>query len=451
MNTAIPESLKTGVLRKIRPGADERERLSGVAAHLINTINTIASGQGLRDVSARLVGSAARGTWTSGAHDLDMFITFPEHTSRDELEKSGLSIAREVAKEADRWEERYAEHPYINMRFKGFNVDLVPCFRVSSASCIKSAVDRTPFHNEFIKQNIGGLEDDVLLLKQFMRAGGVYGSELKTRGFSGYLTELLIIHLGSFETVLDAACNWQPGLVIDLNGHGILTHSDPLIVIDPTDPKRNVAAALSLDKFSMFIDVSRSFLENPTEEFFFPPPVIPLTDPGIRERTKLRKSALVAVVFKTPDVVEDVLYPQLHKTEEAAAALLEQYDFTVFKTGSWAGENAVVLLELASATLPNVKKHIGPPVWVREHAEMFRSKYEGGEDVFSDYIENGRYVVEIQRKYADANTLLRSRLSTCSLGKQITVSVKEGFEILNDTDICRITDPDFRVFLRGWL
>ncbi|WP_269849417.1 hypothetical protein [Methanosarcina horonobensis] len=31
-------------------------------------------------------------------------------------------------------------------------------------------------------------------MKQFMRGGEVYGSELKTQGFSGYLTELLIIY-----------------------------------------------------------------------------------------------------------------------------------------------------------------------------------------------------------------------------------------------------------------
>ena len=190
-----------------------------------------------------MVGSAARGTWISGTHDLDIFITFPEDTSREELEEFGLSIAREIAKDADRSEERYAEHPYINMRYMDFDVDLVPCFRVSSPDSIKSAVDRTPFHNEFIKQNISGLENDVLLLKQFMRGGGVYGSELRTQGFSGYLTELLVIHYGSFENVLGSACDWKPNLVIDIKEHGLLKHTDPLIVVDPTDPKRNVAAA----------------------------------------------------------------------------------------------------------------------------------------------------------------------------------------------------------------
>ncbi|MBN1134924.1 MAG: CCA tRNA nucleotidyltransferase [Methanosarcinaceae archaeon] len=449
MKTSIPTSLRSTVLRKIKPTSKEQEQLSGIVSYLIEKIDATASELGLSDVFAQLVGSAARGTWISGTHDLDLFITFPEHTSREDLEKIGLLIAREITKEADIWEERYAEHPYINMKFKGFDIDLVPCFRVSSAASIKSAVDRTPFHNEFIKQKIVGLEDEVLLLKQFMSAGGIYGSELKTHGFSGYLTELLVIHFGSFGNVLNAGCNWHPGLVIDLEGHTILKHNDPLVVIDPTDPKRNVAAALSINKFSKFIDICRSFFENPAEEFFFSPPVYPLNDIEIMERINLRKSSIIAVVFKTPDIVDDVLYPQLYKMEQSASALLEQHDFTVFKTGSWAGEDSVVLLELESSIIPNVKKHIGPPVWLRKHAEAFKSKYKGSEDVFSMYIEDGKYVVDIQRKYPDARLLLKSRLSKCSLGKQLTSSVTEGFEVLEGADICRIIDVDFRVILRN--
>ena len=448
MNT---NNIKSAVLKTIKPTEYERALLSNVADELINKVNSTAAGQNISDVSAKLVGSAARGTWISGTHDLDIFITFPEVTSREELEEFGLSIAREIAKDAEKSEEHYAEHPYINMRYRDFDVDLVPCFRVSSPDSIKSAVDRTPFHNEFIKQNISGLEDDVLLLKQLMRGGGVYGSELRTQGFSGYLTELLVIHFGSFNDVLESACDWKTNLVIDIKEHGSLKHTDPLVVIDPTDPKRNVAAALSLDNFSRFIDISRSFVENPTEEMFFPPPVLELTDNEFVERLNMRKSAIMAVVFKTPDVVDDVLYPQLYKMEHATAALLEDYDFTVIKTGSWAGDDVVVLLELMTSTLPDVKKHVGPPVWVRAHAEMFKSKYKGADDVFSMYIEDGRYVVEIPRKYADAKGLLEARLGMCSIGKQITASVSEGFEVVEGKEILRVKESGFRVFLREWV
>jgi len=152
------------------------------------------------------------------------------------LKKKDFYIARRIAHDAESFEERYAEHPYINAVFSGYEVDLVPAFAVKSASEIKSAVDRTPFHNAYVTERIAGLEDEVLLLKQFMKGIGVYGSELRKRGFSGYLAELLIIHYGSFIALLEAACEWKRSITIDIEKHGILVHDDPMVMIDPQIP-----------------------------------------------------------------------------------------------------------------------------------------------------------------------------------------------------------------------
>jgi tRNA nucleotidyltransferase (CCA-adding enzyme) len=445
----IPEDLKQEVLKIIKPSEAERIKLMDIQAELASEVKAAADRLGIPDILVEIVGSAARGTWLSGIHDIDIFISFPEETPRKELETLGMAIARETAKLAEYAEDRHAEHPYLNIVFRGFDVDLVPCFRVASASCIKSAVDRTPFHNDFVKARIKGHEDEVLLLKQFMYGCGVYGSELKTQGFSGYLTELLIIHYGSFENTVRAACSWKPGEKIDIVQHSEIEHKEPLVVVDPTDPRRNVAAVLSLDKFCTFIDCCREFLKNPELRFFFPACLLPLEGSEILERLESRKSAQLAVVFKTPDVVEDVLYPQLYKMEQAVAALLKDYEFSVIKTGVWSGKDeTVIMLELISGTLPNVKKHIGPPVWVKEHAQKFKEKYEGAEDVFEGYIENGKYVFEIRRKYPMAKGLLENQLVNCSLGKQVHQSVNEGFEVIENAEICKLTDFDFRVFLR---
>ena len=423
-----------------------------IQAELASEVKAAADRLGIPYVLVKIVGSAARGTWLSGSHDIDIFISFPEETLRKELETLGMAIARETAKLAEYAEDRHAEHPYLNIVFKGFDVDLVPCFRVASASQIKSAVDRTPFHNDFVKTRIKGHEDDILLLKQFMRGCGVYGSELKTQGFSGYLTELLIIHYGSFKNTVRAASSWKPGEKIDIMQHSEIEHTEPLVVVDPTDPRRNVAAVLSLEKFCTFIDCCREFLKNPELRFFFPACPLPLNDSEILKRLESKKSTQLAVVFKTPDVVEDVLYPQLYKMEQAVAALLNDYEFSVLKTGVWSGKTETAfLLELVSGTLPNVKKHIGPPVWVKEHAQKFKDKYTGDKNVFGGYIENGKYVFEIRRKYPTAKGLLENQLINCSLGKQVHQSVNEGFEVIENAEICRLSDFDSRVFLRKWM
>jgi tRNA nucleotidyltransferase (CCA-adding enzyme) len=443
-------NIEEQVILKIKPSPEERELITKIVAELFDRVNRAAKEFNIPEIEPKLVGSAARGTWISGTHDLDVFILFPEKNTHEELEEYGLMIAREIAKDAQRVEERYAEHPYLNMQYQGFDVDVVPCFAVDCASNIKSAVDRTPFHNEFIKEMISGREDEVLLLKQFMKGTGVYGSELRTQGFSGYLTELLILQYGSFIEVINSACKWRPGTIIDLKSHGTIKHNEPLIVVDPTDPKRNVAAALSINRFAEFIDSCRSYIEEASIDYFFPSIPKPLSDTEIEELICERKSSFVAIVFETPDIVDDILYPQLDKMENGVRGLLEDYEFTVLNSITWAGEEAVVLLELISSKLPDVKKHLGPPVWVGSHAEAFKSKYKDSEDVFSLYVENGYYVADIKRKYASVKDLLGKRLHTCALGKQLAQSIKDDFKILIDLEICSIKNEDFRLSIQKW-
>ncbi len=439
------------VLGKIKPVPAEQQRMQEVADRIISLVDRAAAGTGLTDVSGMLVGSAARGTWISGEHDLDIFISFPEDTPEQDLKTVGLNIARQVAADADNSEERYAEHPYVHAIFGDFKVDLVPCFRVGSAAQIKSAVDRTPFHNLFILDRIEGLEDEVLLLKQFMKGAGVYGSDLRTGGFSGYLAELLVIHYGSFLEVLQAADGWKSGTTIDIIEHGNKQHNDPLVVVDPTDPARNVAAALTLDKFAGFIDRARKYLDSPAVEQFFPTLLARLNDTGFDNTTSNRGTFLMALVFDKPDVVDDVLYPQLFMLHSSITDLLSRNRFTVLNGDVWAGDREVaVVLELEVWRLPPVNKHTGPPVWEKSHAEKFKQKYLQDRGFSEIYIENGRYVVDIQRKHTDAAGLLRNEIHTCRLGRHMGESIKLGFKILQGSELLELNDQSFREFLTGF-
>lgn len=445
MNTI--EKIRACVLSRIKPTAAEREKLQSVAERIISRINDFGKAEGF-NINATLVGSSARKTWISGEQDLDIFIMFPPDAQREYLEEKGLYIAREVAKGAEKFEERYAEHPYIHAYFDGFEVDLVPAFNVESAAEIKSAVDRTPFHNAYVLSKIKGNEDEVLLLKQFMKGAGVYGSELKTHGFSGYLVELLVINYGSFEKVLEASIQWKAGTLIDIEKHGNTSHNDPLIVTDPTDPARNVAAALSLDNMCVFIDRAGEFLEKPDETFFRAHVIEPLDDAGFRTILEKRGTSLIAVEFEAPDEVEDVLFPQLHKFEVSLCEMFERFDFCVYNSGVWASRRAVVLFELESAVLPNVRKHSGPQVWSGTHALAFKSKYKDADTFSNVHIRNGKYMVDIPRKFTDAKKLVISEILKCSLGKHVASRIKKKYRVLQDNEIMEIRDDDFRRSLR---
>lgn len=426
------------VLERITPSKSEEKALYELTVRIIDKIDRAADEMSI-DVHGLLVGSAARNTWTVGEKDVDVFITFPEEISREELESLGLQIAKKVA---TNYEERYAEHPYIRALYDDHIVDIVPCFRVSDPSSIKSAVDRTPFHNKYLRTRIKGLEDQVRLLKQFMNGIGVYGSELRTKGFSGYLCELLVIKYGSFLGVLESASAWRRGVVIDLKDHGTLQHEDPLVIIDPVDPSRNVAAAVSLDNFYIFIDASREFMEKPSINFFFPPPIGPFTDDEIAKEIQARQTDLFAIVFQTPNVVEDILYPQLYKTVRSVEELLHRNDFRVFRSDVWSGAQSVILLEMEVAKLPNIKKHVGPPVESSVNSEKFKAKYA------RSYIKDGRYVAEVPREYTKVKDLLLSQLHTCGLGKNVSESIGNGYKVLKNMQISKIDDREFRIFLR---
>lgn len=440
------KTILESVLSQIKPDSKERAKLTTLAEGIIHRINHIAKKEEL-DVKAELVGSSARGTWLSGEHDLDIFIMFPPDMERKQLEEKGLYIARKIAQEADAWEERYAEHPYIHAIFDGCEVDLVPAFRVRNACNIKSAVDRTPFHNNYVSSRIKGLEDEVLLLKQFMKAIKVYGSELKTHGFSGYLAELLIIHYGSFLNTLKAACRWKKGITIDIEAHGT-KHEAPMIVIDPIDCERNVAASLSLDNLCIFIDKACEFLKNPSESYFKEEIPQPLSDEEYQNILEKRGTSVLAIEFEAPNVVEDVLFPQLHKLEESAKRLLEHYDFKVYNSEVWAKDKAIILFELESEQLPAVKKHQGPQVWARKHSLAFKSKYQKTKRFSNIYIKNGRYMVEIPRRYVHAKKLVNDKLTSCALGKHVALSIKKEYHVLKDNEILELKDNEFRCFLR---
>ncbi len=438
------------VLAKIKPTTDERDKLARLARRIAGYIRE-------EGVECKLVGSGARRTWISGEHDLDLFIMLPVTLTREELKIEGLRIAESVAERADSYEMRYAEHPYIHARFSGYRVDLVPCYQVSSVDELKSAVDRTPFHNQYILSRIGGLEDDVLLLKQFMKCARVYGSELRVRGFSGFLCELLVIYYGSFLAVLENACDWKDGLLIETEV-GASQRAvkvapgkvwEPLHVVDPTDPNRNVAAALSLDQFYVFVDAARGFLAEPSIGYFFAEPAPRISKSTIIAAMEARGTALLALVFEIPDMVEDIVYPQLYKMKHSVSCLLNEYEFSVLggavgvQSASKTTDTVVLLIELVSGELPPLNKHIGPPVYMRAHAERFKMKFMAI-NTFSDvYIEDGRYVVDIHRRYTSAKHLLESELHLCALGKQMSECVRAGYVVLEGEALVDVIDPGF--------
>jgi len=412
--------------------------MSEVSSSILARIDDLALSRGIA-VKAMLVGSAARGTWLSGDHDLDIFLGV---ACDDDLLKA-LDLARAAAPDH---REKYAEHPYVHAIIEGFHVDLVPCYLVDDAANLMSAVDRTPFHNRYVGKKIAGLEDEVLLLKQFMKGVHVYGSELRVGGFSGYLAELLVLSYGSFADVLQAASSWKPGLCLDIEGHGRKKHKDPLVVVDPVDPGRNVAGALTLDKMLQFSAAARSFMVEPGLDFFFASTPAPLTDGEFCEKMAARGTLPILIDFAAPDVVEDVLFPQLRKAESSIRALLERSGFSLLRSDVSAyGERAVMLFEMEIWQLSRACRRAGPPVWQADHISRFLAAHT--QILSGPYIAEGKVIVEEARTHTTAAGLLAAEIGGLSLGKHLSATIRGGCNIYVGSELLAIKDERFRIFL----
>jgi tRNA nucleotidyltransferase (CCA-adding enzyme) len=410
----MKETLRASVLARIVPTPDETATVNQAVADLLAALETVKPA----DVESMLVGSVAKDTFLRTALDIDVFLLFPPVYEKKELGACTIEAGKKVLSD---WVVQYAEHPYIRGRFSGFRTDIVPAYKVAKPEQMLSAVDRTPFHTEYVIKHLkSDLKDEVRLLKQFLRGVGCYGAEAKIEGFSGYLTELLVLYYGSFERVLQESRTWETRTVLSLEKtHEISTFGENFVVIDPVDPSRNVAAALSEERQKYFMYAAKKFIEQPRKTFFFPlpPPLLP------KEELRSRLQQFVGVCFPKPNIVDDTLFPQLKKAMRNLVSALERHDFEVLAGTYHATDDiAFFAVHLKSLTIEKERLHVGPPENVSEHAETFVAKWRHHPMATGEpFVEKGRWRVRVRREdgMTDARTAVRRLLPELSLGKDI--------------------------------
>ncbi|RLJ06863.1 MAG: CCA tRNA nucleotidyltransferase [Candidatus Aenigmatarchaeota archaeon] len=449
------------VLKKITPSKTQEKEMESIKEKILSAADSVIKPLNL---SRTLAGSLMRNTWLPDKKEIDVFIEFPKEISRDDLEKQGLEIGKKIVKKLKgKHIIAYAEHPYVRGFVNGFWVDIVPCYKLENAREIKSSVDRTPFHNEWLSEKFKKeYIPETRLLKRFLKGIGIYGSDAKTLGFSGYLCELLIVHYKTFKNFVKKCSKWKPGKVfIDLEGYYKSMPekflNSPLVVIDPVDPNRNVAAAVSALNFTKLVISCENFLGKPSIRFFFPKTRKPDVK-KIENKIKERETGFIAILFKTPNIVEDTLWPQLRKTAKRIANVFKEYDFDVMGYDIWSGQKeSVLVFELQSLRLPKIKKLIGPRVFSEKHSKQFITKYKKTGKL---WIEGENWTAEIYRKIQTAEEVIKVFLSNSEKGLRekgiasyIAKSISKGFNIMKQKEIIDFAkkNSDFSMFLKEYL
>jgi len=427
------EPVEARVLKKILPTEEEEARLREVVRELKQRLSERIAARGL-DAKPILVGSVAKGVHLHEP-EIDMFVAFPPDVPREVLEKEGLALGDIL----ERPVRMYAEHPYTRGWYHRFEVEVVPCYRITDATQRLSAVDRTPLHVDYV---LGHLQEDqaseVRLLKAWTAGIGIYGAEAKIRGFSGYLCELLVLKFGSFRGVLQAANSLRLGTKIEFETPATRPFSEPLVVVDPVDGNRNVASAVSSEQLATFVHASREYLAKPSDRFFFPRPLSALPLSRLKSAVARRATHLIVVSIPAPRITEDVSYPQVRKAHKGILDLLHRHGFTVMS--SWSGiegPEVLVILEFEVFLLPKVEIHDGPPVWVKNADDFLRKWRKSARRVAGPYIRGDRWIVEIWRGAIDAAALLTKDFRTLSLGRDLDRTAKRGLRIRVDADAIR--------------
>ena len=407
--------LKT-VLADVKPSKEEIAE----SKYAINEIMARLKKNSPKEVEILLAGSVARGTQIKGNSDIDIFLLFPKSMKEEVIEKKGLEIGKSIVnkKKGESYIVKYAEHPYTRLLLSDLrvNVDIVPAFKISSAKERGTAVDRTQLHNEFINSNLSEKQrDEVRALKALLKAHHVYGAEAKTEGFSGYLCELLVYHYGSFFKLITSLANTKLPIVINTS----LTPFDKstlpeilkkfdhkLIVIDPTDSNRNVAANVSEESLSRFILVARNLIKNPAITDFY--------GKGYDDTNASKKlngirntlgTNLYLIHFKVPDIAQDIIWQQLKKTRFRLQSLLTDNGFEPILSLQNVTDTDAVFGFFIDEIHRESTKIVGPSIEMGEAVDKFIKAHPNS---LMLSVEKDRLCSVEKAKYSEPYNLIKS-------------------------------------------
>jgi len=404
------------IISEYLPDKNEQDKLKTISSEIISKINLICKNENI-DASPVEVGSVSKKT-NLKCSDIDIFITFDKKYPKDFIEKKGVEIGHKILKNGV---EKYAEHPYVSGSIENIKIDIVPAFKINKGERIVTTVDRTPLHTIYVNENTNeNMIKDILLLKIFMKKVNVYGSEVSKSGFSGYLCELLIINYKSFDNVIKKFANLKGKLIIPEDKSLENKFNEPVIIIDPVDPTRNAGAAVDIENLSRIEIASKLFISG-IDVFNFKNNIIINKD---------RKTVIKIFVLKKPDIIDDILYPQVVRLKNKIWEIMEMNKFIPLSWEIDIKEDIEILIEYERDIIPLVSIHMGPPAESNESIKFINAWKNNKRLLRGPYILNNRLYVDIKNKYTKFEDFFNDEIKNMDIGKNIN-DLKDNIKIID--------------------
>ncbi len=373
------------VLSSVVPSKDERSKTLSQVNSFLKALNAELKKQKVKAIAV-LGGSYEKDTWLSGDYDVDVFVKF-------NLNYESVQMSDLLQKCLKKWkpERIHGSRDYFWVR-DTVKYEIIPVLNIRKPSDAKNVTDFSPLHVTWVNRNGKKFKNDIRLIKKFCKAAKCYGAESYIRGFSGHVVDILTIHYQGFMPLLKAASKWQPKVVLDYNnafkGKALMMLNKsktegPLVLVDPVQPARNAAAALTQENFERFVDAAKSFLKKPSASCF--------TEKSVDFVQLQKKGYLVVLGVLTLKDKEDVAGTKFVRAFEKVRGELSIFNV---RDAGWEWdrkEKGVWWFVLGTNILPLTVEHIGPPTDIVQAVVSFRKKYK------RTMVKKGRLVAIINR------------------------------------------------------
>lgn len=330
-------------------------------------------------------GSFGKGTMILGEnYEIDVFVRM-----KKKYKDISVEIEKVVGNDAKKI---HGSRDYFKIEEEDLIFEIVPVLKINKIQDCENVTDFSYFHVGYVKKNTSKkIRREISLAKKFCKTQRVYGAESYIQGFSGYALECLIIHYRSFEKMLRDLVNVKENekRVIDIkkfykDKSAVFREineaklQSPIILIDPTWKERNVLAALNLETFKKFQKSAKSFLKNPSENYF------------LQKRTdslKLSKTdgEFVRIVLETDRQEGDIAGTKMKKFSRYLEREIEKYFYVVGKEFVYSGGKNSEFNVVAKPKKEIIKR--GPMKTDTKNVKRFKARnkdvFEKGERIFA--------------------------------------------------------------------
>ena len=459
------DKITSTVLEFIQPSYKDVQKVKAIEKEIRDEIKSYKIPQ---IVDVKTGGSFAKDTNLKKDMDIDIFILIDKNVNEQDFERIALDIGFKALKKYNPIT-RYSEHPYVegfanisNSNNEQIRLNIVPCYNVEKGLW-KSAADRSQYHTEYMQKMLkSDQKNQIRILKAFLKGIGIYGAELSTAGFSGYVTEVLVLKYGNFKNVIKhiASLN-KKGEIISLenisNEQIYEKFQSPVIIIDPIDPNRNLGTAISPESLSRFIFSARTFLSSPSINFF---------NVNKKKYIKNFENELDNVEQMLPNILvlefkyrirsPDIIWGQLKKLTKSIARQFNDNEFTTIKNECYIDNtNSAKLFFLLNfiKLSPFVEKS-GPSIFMEKEVIQFVKKNKEKSTIL--WIrEDMKLSCLRKRKIIDAiqfldHSIKNGKGSSIGIPKGLVNDLDKGFKIYT-IDKVRIRNTDTKRLIHDFL